>query len=268
MVEIREESTERNNGAGNSGSRGATGDSAYTTNVSMIDYLKSRSTDSVLFAARVVTVLCSLYYILPVGSHSAQLSAYSKAFAAAAATNALRIHQRVGGIRFTREFLTQVLLEDSCHYLIYSVLFMTTVPVTMALLPVFLYALLHAANFSVQACNATGFGSTLYARRVAEFTNNHTQSLLGVIACSEVFIMPIFIAMIFTGRVSIFFPFIYYRFLTLRYMSRRNNSTKVVFYQLRVSLEQVVSGPNCPQVFRSAVHGLISFVCRLCPTGV
>ncbi|VDM40328.1 unnamed protein product [Toxocara canis] len=204
------------------------------------DYLKSRSTDSVLFAARVVTVLCSLYYILPVGSHSAQLSAYSKAFAAAAATNALRIHQRVGGIRFTREFLTQVLLEDSCHYLIYSVLFMTTVPVTMALLPVFLYALLHAANFSVQACNATGFGSTLYARRVAEFTNNHTQSLLGVIACSEVFIMPIFIAMIFT----------------------------VVFYQLRVSLEQVVSGPNCPQVFRSAVHGLISFVCRLCPTGV
>uniref|UniRef100_F1LC45 Transmembrane protein 33 n=2 Tax=Ascaris TaxID=6251 RepID=F1LC45_ASCSU len=267
MVEIREEATERNDGSGSSGGTSATGDNANMATVSIIDYLKFRSTDSVLFAARVVTVICSLYYVLPIGSHSAQNSAYSKAFAAAAATNALRIHQRVGGIRFTREFLSQVLLEDSCHYLIYSVLFMSTAPVTMALLPIFLYALLHAANFSVQACNATGYGATLYARKVAELTNKHTQSLLGVIACSEVFIVPIFIAMIFTGRVSIFFPFIYYRFLTLRYMSRRNNSTRIVFYQLRVSLEQAVSGPNCPQIFRSSAYGLINLVCRLCPTG-
>lgn len=74
----------------------------------------------------------------------------------------------------------------------------------MALLPIFLYALLHAANFSVQACNATGYGATLYARKVAELTNKHTQSLLGVIACSEVFIVPIFIAMIFTLVLSFF----------------------------------------------------------------
>ncbi|VDO27115.1 membrane protein - rat, putative [Brugia malayi] len=273
MVEIHEESTTRHDGSSPPSSSSPSGDSPSTTHSyvrgqsTLADFLKSRQTDVILFLTRIITVLCASYFILPFGARSSQYSAYSKAFAAAAATNALRVHQRVGGLRFTREFLSMVLLEDSCHYLIYSVLFITSVPVTMALMPIFLYGLLHAVNFITQICYALG-KATNVADKMSELTRQHTQNLLGIIACSEIFLMPMLVAMVFMGKTSFFLPFIYYRFIMLRYVSRRNHSTKLVFYQLRASLEQAVSSPNCPQMIRNTVHSIISIACRLCPTSV
>ena len=54
-----------------------------------------------------------------------------------AATSALRLHQRIPRVAFTREFLATLLLEDSAHYLLYSVMFLYagSDPVTVALLP-------------------------------------------------------------------------------------------------------------------------------------
>ncbi|KAM3723703.1 Transmembrane protein [Dirofilaria immitis] len=274
MVEIHEESTTRHNGSSFSSGSSSSGDNpsaTYSHNLrrqsTLVNFLKSRQTDAILFLTRIVTVLCTFYFILPLGTRSSQYSAYSKAFAAAAATNALRVHQRVGGLRFTREFLSTVLMEDSCHYLIYCVLFITSTPVTMALMPIFLYGLLHSMNFAIQICYAVGKAANV-ADKISELIRQHTQNLLGVIACSEIFLMPMLVAVVFVGKASFFLPFIYYRFITLRYVSRRNHSTKMVFYQLRVSLEQAVSSPNCPQIIRSIVHSIISLVCRLCPTAV
>uniref|UniRef100_A0A158Q7K4 Transmembrane protein 33 n=1 Tax=Elaeophora elaphi TaxID=1147741 RepID=A0A158Q7K4_9BILA len=285
MVEIREESTTRHDGPSAPSGSSPSGDSPSATNSHwrgqstlarllleskrnhLMDFLKSRQTDAILFLTRIVTVLCTFYFVLPFGPRSSQYSAYSKAFAAAAATNALRVHQRVGGLRFTREFLSMVLMEDSCHYLIYSVLFITSTPVTMALMPIFLYGLLHSVNFATQICYAIG-KATSVADKISELTRQHTQNLLGIIACSEIFLMPMLVAMVFVGKASFFLPFIYYRFVTLRYVSRRNHSTKLVFYQLRVSLEQAVSSPNCPQMIRNAVHFVISLTCRLCPATI
>ncbi|VDK73207.1 unnamed protein product [Litomosoides sigmodontis] len=273
MVEIHEESTTRHDGSSPQPGNSPSGDSPSAANTNwrgqstLTNFLKFRQADAILFLTRIVTVMCTLYFILPLGARSSQYSAYSKAFAAAAATNALRIHQRVGGLRFTREFLSVVLMEDSCHYLIYCVLFITSSPVTMALMPIFLYGLLHAVNFAIQMCYAVGKATNL-ADRLSELTRQHTQNLLGIIACSEIFLMPMLVAMVFVGKASFFLPFIYYRFVTLRYVSRRNHSTKLVFYQLRVSLEQAVSSPNCPDMIRNAVHSIISITCRLCPTPV
>uniref|UniRef100_A0A914RYZ8 Uncharacterized protein n=1 Tax=Parascaris equorum TaxID=6256 RepID=A0A914RYZ8_PAREQ len=201
------------------------------------DYLKFRSTDSVLFAARLVTVICSLYYVLPIGSHSAQNSAYSKAFAAAAATNALRVHQRVGGIRFTREFLSQVLLEDSCHYLIYSVLFMSTAPVT-------------TLNVEWSAKLAASVSKHNFNISMMRFN-------FAFLKCDHRFPPSVIVALYWTSSRFRCSPTIVFLLIFFR----------IVFYQLRVSLEQAVSGPNCPQIFRSFAYGLINLVCRLCPTG-
>ncbi|MCP9259343.1 Transmembrane protein 33 [Dirofilaria immitis] len=204
MVEIHEESTTRHNGSSFSSGSSSSGDNpsaTYSHNLRrqstlvcsprfvlshVSEFLKSRQTDAILFLTRIVTVLCTFYFILPLGTRSSQYSAYSKAFAAAAATNALRVHQRVGGLRFTREFLSTVLMEDSCHYLIYCVLFITSTPVTMALMPIFLYGLLHSMNFAIQICYAVGKAANV-ADKISELIRQHTQNLLGVIACSEIF---------------------------------------------------------------------------------
>jgi N-glycosylase/DNA lyase len=60
-------------------------------------------------------------------------NAYYKALIANAAINALRLHQRLGRVRLSREFLAELLMEDSCHYLFYSMIFLYVAPLTRIL---------------------------------------------------------------------------------------------------------------------------------------
>lgn len=58
---------------------------------------------------------------------------YYKVLMNNAATSALRLHQRVPRVQLTRQFLETLLLEDSCHYLFYSFIFLYAAPVTCIL---------------------------------------------------------------------------------------------------------------------------------------
>ncbi|EPB73440.1 hypothetical protein ANCCEY_07462 [Ancylostoma ceylanicum] len=147
MVEIREESSEpfhpsTSSGAGTSRAPPA---GAPQGTMTLSQYVSANMMDCCLLVTRLMTLFFTLCYLLPFLSPVAPDSAYYKAFAAAAATNALRMQQRVGTVSFTREFLARLLLEDSCHYLFYAILFLTSAPVTMALLSISLFAALHAA---------------------------------------------------------------------------------------------------------------------------
>jgi len=64
-----------------------------------------------------------------------------------AATSALRLHQRVPRVQFTRQFLETLLLEDSCHYLFYSLIFLYAAPVT-CILSIYIYSLFNFLNVS------------------------------------------------------------------------------------------------------------------------
>jgi hypothetical protein len=55
---------------------------------------------------------------------------YYKALLANSATSALRLHQRLPQVQLSREFLGKVFLEDSAHYLLYSMIFFYSPPVT------------------------------------------------------------------------------------------------------------------------------------------
>lgn len=50
-----------------------------------------------------------------------------------AATSALRLHQRVPHVQLNRQFLERLFVEDSCHYLLYSLIFLYIAPVTCIL---------------------------------------------------------------------------------------------------------------------------------------
>lgn len=54
--------------------------------------------------------------------------------------------------------------------------------------------------------------------------------LLQVIAINEVMLMPIIIITVLTGGGNIFLPFVYYRFIFLRYSSARNPYSKFVVF--------------------------------------
>jgi len=55
---------------------------------------------------------------------------FQRAMLANGVVCALRLHQRVPEFRLSRLHFAMLLLEDSCHYLIFSVIFLTCHPIT------------------------------------------------------------------------------------------------------------------------------------------
>ena len=138
---------------------------------------------------------------------------------ASAATSALRLHQRLPRVQFNREFATQLLLEDSAHYLFFAIIFIyASGPITMALLPALLFAILHSASYSLTLLDAFGTNTSWWgARFLISVVELQSRNILRLIAFSEIFLMPMTVVYLFSGRTWLVVPFVYYRFLGLRY---------------------------------------------------
>ena len=65
---------------------------------------------------------------------------------------------------------------------------------------------------------------------------HRSYQILRFVACAEIFLFPSSLFLAMTGKGGLVLPFFYYRFLTLRYASRRNPYSRTVFYELRVSI--------------------------------
>lgn len=89
------------------------------------------------------------FFIIFVQPNSNSQNAFYKVLMANGATSALRLQQRMPPIQFTREFFAAFLVEDSCHYLFFSIIFLYVSPFVLILLPVVLFAILHAASYSL-----------------------------------------------------------------------------------------------------------------------
>lgn len=216
-----------------------------------------------LLFTRLATVIFSISYIFPIVGNP--YMSYYKALMANAATSALRLHQRMPRVQLSREFLAQVLLEDSAHYIFFSLIFLNSEPITASLIPVFLFAVLHAASYSLTLLDALGQNSWWGARMLISLVELQSKNILRTIALTEILMMPLIIVFVFTGRASLLAPFLYYRFIGLRYSSRRNPYTRAMFHELRTGLEESASKPSFPQGVRSLLYRAINFVSGLAP---
>jgi len=246
----------------NAGAQGA-GDGAQQGSP-VIAHMVQHKVETGLWLTRIFTVLCAVLFLLPIMGGN-PYSWYQRALCAAAASSALRLHQRVPQVQLNLAFLKSLLLEDSAHYLMYCVIFLNSAPLTMALVPVFLFALLHACNFTKLVLNLMGEGSMQFVRTAVGKLEAQQVNILRFIASTEIFLMPAVVVMIFSGKASFFLPFLYYRFLTLRYASRRNPYNRTLFAEFRVATEYLVSKPQCPQFLRNACFSGIGFISRLAP---
>lgn len=228
-------------------------------------YLSANRSETALLVSRLVTLYFSLNFLLPLFGTS-QVVAYQRVMMASALTSSVRLYQRLApNFRFSREQLQTALTEDSCHYLIFSIIFFPSVPNTVALLPILMFALLQSGGQYRKLLAVSGrSGPNLLNRLVSKLEANR-ETLFRFIAMSEIILMPIVVFMAFTGRVSIFVPFIFFKFLTLRYSSRRNPYSRVMFYELRVTIYHVSMKPQCPAFLRNVTHKAISFIARLAP---
>ncbi|XP_052795344.1 transmembrane protein 33-like [Mya arenaria] len=231
---------------------------------SVMAFLLSNKVEATLWLTRVFSVVCSVMFLLPIFGGN-QYTHFQRALLSAAATSALRLHQRLPNFQFSRVFLSLLFAEDSCHYLFYCIIFLNSYPITMVLVPIFLFALLHACSYTKNLLNVLGPNSMMFMRNLIAKLQAHQTNVLRFIACSEIFLMPALVFMTFSGRATIFHPFVYYRFLTLRYASRRNPYCRTLFYELRLTVEYLCNNPRCPQFVRNIGFKSIALISRFAP---
>ncbi|XP_034250688.1 Krueppel homolog 2 [Thrips palmi] len=219
--------------------------------------------DVALWATRIATLVFTIGYFIPLFWNP--YNAYYKALMANAATSALRLHQRLHPVSLTREFLMRLLTEDSCHYLFFCIIFLYVPPVTLVLLPVSLFALLHSASYSLQLLDTLGQNSWWGARLAISLVEFQSRNILRLISFSEIFLMPFTVVLILMGRAGLLTPFMYYQFLLMRYRSRRNPYTRNMFLELRALLENLANHPSAPGFVRNLIMTIVAFTCRLAP---
>lgn len=191
---------------------------------------------------------------------------YQKALLSSAATSALKLHQRVSTIPFqlSRTYFANLIIEDSFHYLLYSLIFMNSSPATICLMPCVGFALLHIASYSKTLLNLNGMQNTVLNKAV-DFFISKDKDLMRFVALNEILMCPTIVVMIFSGKCGIFVPFIYYRFICMRYQSRRNPYNRNMFYEIRITIEYYASQPSCPQILRNFSQKFIALVSRMAP---
>ena len=227
----------------------------------LVHHITTHKIEFGLWLTRMATVFFTLAYYLPLFGNPYQ--SYYKALMANAATSALRLHQRMPRIQMTREFLAQIMLEDSAHYLFFSIIFLYGQPITVGLLPVVLFALLHAASYSLTLLDALGQNSWWGARMLISLVELQSRNILRMAAFTEIFLMPLVVILIFTGRANIITPFLYFRFLGLRYSSRRNPYSRTMFHELRLAVDEFA--PRLPEAVRNMVYKAVNFISNLAP---
>lgn len=215
-----------------------------------------------LWITRLVTIIFTIHYIIPIFGF---YNDYYKVLMSNAATSALRLHQRVPRVQLNRQFLEHLFLEDSCHYLFYSLIFLYVAPVTLVLTPIFLFALIHFASYSITLLDCLGQNSWWGARFLISLVEFQSRNILRICALSEIIILPFTVLLVFTGRAGLLTPFIYFQFLKLRLASQRNPFTRNVFYELRNGLSSVSREPAVPVIVRRIIEGLLSLTQQMAP---
>ncbi|KAL2727741.1 Krueppel 2 [Vespula maculifrons] len=216
-----------------------------------------------LWFTRLLTMIFTISYIIPIFGNFYNI--YYKALMSYAATSALRLHQRLPHVQLSRQFLGMLLLEDSCHYLLYSIIFLYAPPVTIVLVPIFLFAMLQFASFSLTLLDCLGQNSWWGIRLMISLVEFQSHKILRFCAFSEIIILPYTVFLVFTGRVGLLTPIIYYQFLKLRLASQRNPFTRNMFYEIRSILNTLAKKPAVPDILRKMIEGFLSLTQQMAP---
>lgn len=252
-------SNETNNS--NSSTNRSSTQSPQGASTSFLQKITEQKSDFVLLLSRLATILFALLYFFQSFRSTNDANVYyNKALLSSLVTSALRLRQRIPAFQMSREFFLHVIGEDSAHYLMYSLFFLSGSPMTIVLIPISTYAFLHSCAFLSQFVN----DYPAIKQKLERVTANHAQ-IFRFVALNEIILMPLLILSIFVARSNLLLIFMYYRFLTLRYTSRRNPYTKILFTELRIAAEQFCSQPACPAFVARLCHSSIQFINRLAP---
>lgn len=134
-------------------------------------------------------------------------------------------------------------------------------------MPIAAFATLHVSAYIKTILSAAGASETAggLLRRPLNAVLARDKDIMRFVAVCEIMLAPIILLMIFSGKTTLFMPFVYYRFVCMRYSSRRNPYNRAMFHELRLALETMTSQASCPQLVKNLGDKLINLVIRFAP---
>ncbi|XP_065179934.1 transmembrane protein 33-like [Sycon ciliatum] len=227
------------------------------------EYVSERRLEAGIFVLRMSTILHGLLALVPFFLRPAD--AYQRCLVSYIAVSAFRLSQRVTGLGLNAECIQRILSEDSGHYLFFCFLFATqNFAGIVVLIPICLFSVLHSLTFVRKLHEATGSVPSVVMNSITTLFN-YQQHLLMVSANTEIMLMLLTIMGVFGGTFSIFVPFMYYRFLCMRYTSQRNPYSQYAFQSLRLVVDHTCTHPRCPNVVRRLLQAGVRMAARLAP---
>ena len=223
--------------------------------VKLTTLVQSGKLNAAAWCVRLYLILLSVQHFFLGGAIPSFDACYKKALIANAVVACIRLHQRIGGnFSLSKEHLVRVTQEDSAHYLFYSIIFLLQLKsgkITLALLPITLMAVIHAVKYGYLVIEAIG---TNKGRGLLNNIAHKQQSLFRIVSMTEIMLMPVILVMLILGRANLVSPFMYYRYIQLRYNSQRNAYCRTVFYELRVQGDLYKNSPRVPAIGKKAIQ--------------
>lgn len=233
----------------------------------MKNFLSRDIKATIMFGARAFAAINGLIFAFSTFFNpSLALVSYQRVLFAFGLASVIRLSQRLGPVQFSKEYMINVVLEDSAHYMLYSCNFYTHKPTTIIAFIPTLYCGLQGGAFATSLladCSSPAW--RLFKTQLAKLKEKQ-QQMLRVVATAEIFVMPLVVVQLFTGQCgSILTPLVYYQFLVLRYMSRRNPYVRNAFSEMKMVVNQMIHSPSCPGVVRGVVGKVMGLIERMSP---
>ncbi|KAI0988524.1 hypothetical protein GJ496_004477 [Pomphorhynchus laevis] len=209
---------------------------------------------------RLAGIVASLCFVLPFWSHYQRAIYYSRALRYYILAWSIRLFQRLPKYCSILQYCSDILKEDSCHHIIYCLIMSNTMPMTIVVFPMGLYASLQLTSFLSQLILPYTNKFTVQIRPIITKILIHQREILRAIALCELLLFPILIFCAFTKRAALFTPIGYYNFIRLRYNSKRNPYTRETVSSLMNLARIKINTPACPSQIKSYGNSILDFI--------
>eukprot|EP01135_Chromosphaera_perkinsii_P006561 Nk52_evm3s545 gene=Nk52_evmTU3s545 len=216
------------------------------------NYVVQQKLPSIWWLAHIFLLLnAAAYMVMPMSAFS--IDCYRRAFKGGLVSYAISIFQRHGQPQMSQLYLQRVTSDESFHFLLYCVVFLTSAPLTMVLIPVCVYSLFHFTQHAKHIATLALPTQTSLRQKIVGYLSllDGQRDMLGSFAAYvEVFILPtLVIQWLFFGHTGFLTLIIYAQFLHGRYVV--SVYSRAAFHSINIEIEKFMNGPMCPTFIRN-----------------
>ncbi|KAJ3253327.1 hypothetical protein HDU77_004629 [Chytriomyces hyalinus] len=164
-------------------------------------------------------------------------------------------------------YVQRIMVDENTQYLILGLIWWSSKPVWVVLLPYATFSVFHAANYIRTELLPTvipptsplyAISSTRAIPALAYFSQHYQALCLRAVSYLEVFfILPYLVVFVFFGRVSFMTPIVFVQFLRFRFQF--SPMTREAFAELKRRADAVFMGGNYQAYYLQAVEYITKF---------